>query len=225
MPTILISGGTSGLGLALCQKFLEEGFEVFTFSNDQKKVEENPKIIDNPKFRCFYGDVSDYNSLQKIINEIPEIDVVINNAGIWLEGSLIDLNYQEIQKVININLTGQIFLTQLVLEKMLIQNSGIIFNINSTCGVFAKPKQSIYCAAKFGLQGFTESLKLELKNTQIKVFGFYPSGIQTELFDNSGSDRDTKKYMKPKDLADLTFFLIQNSDKYKVDHLVINRNN
>lgn len=223
MPTILISGGTSGLGLALCQKFLQENYQVFTFSNDRQKVLQSKKNLKNPNFDCFYGDICDYEFIEKIVQEISTIDILINNAGVWLEGDLVDFEPSKIQEVININLVGQIFLTQVVLKKMLKVNSGIIFNVASTSGVFAKPKQTVYCASKFGLQGFTESLKLELKETKIKVFGFYPSGMQTEFF-SADKSRDTKEYIKTGDIADLIFFLTKNSHKYKVDHLIVNRN-
>ncbi len=223
--TILVTGGTSGLGLSLTKKLSQSAGMTYGIGSKLEKVQRVEKDFGFQKLKFLACDISNYEQIKRLKEEVGKVDILINNAGIWLRDSLIKLDPEKISNLIQVNLTGQILVTQIFLENMLKQNQGLIFNISSTSGIIPKPGQTAYCASKFGLRGFTESLKEELKETNIRVFGFYPSGINTEFFSSAGQDRDTSQFMNPDDLSELIEFIIFNSDKYLVDHLVVNRIN
>jgi uncharacterized protein len=105
--------------------------------------------------------------------------------------------------MIDINLKGTIFCSQVVLPNMKQRNKGIIANIVSTAGLEGKVNESVYCASKFGVRGFTESLLAELKDTSVKVYAAYMGGMKTEFWDGIYSEEQTANLMEADDVADI----------------------
>lgn len=212
---ILITGGTSGLGLEIAKLTLEKGSEVFVCAREEKDLPAGIKFV-----KC---DVTSPESVENLSREIGDIDVLINNAGIWLEGSVEKNSFDEISKLIDINLKGYIYTTKIFLPKMLEKKRGMIINISSTSGIEAKPNSSVYVASKFGVTGFTEGLKADLVGSGVKIVGVYPGGMRTELFKSAGSNREVDKFVDPKDIAKVIVNIIDEPDSMVSDHVVIRR--
>lgn len=218
--TFFITGISSGLGLELTKKLLSQNHKVVgTYLGDSGNLD----LLDKANLKYFEVDNLDYKKTAEIVNKVEFVDVFINNAGIYMMGQLEDCEPEKIIKLINCNLTGAILTTQAVVKKMKPKNKGIIFFVNSTNGVENEKLRTVYGASKWGLRGFASNLRNDLKDTEIKVFSFYPAGMQTDFFKNADLQTDTIKFMAISDVADLIIQTINNSDKYLVDEMVLHR--
>ncbi|MFZ3069151.1 MAG: SDR family NAD(P)-dependent oxidoreductase [Microgenomates group bacterium] len=202
MPkVILISGGSDGLGKAIAKK-LAPNNQVVILSHNKEKLEATARELN-----CDFveAELTDYESLKSAVTQVVEkhqtIDVLINNAGIWMEGKLEDNEPSKIKELIDVNTTGTIFLTRAVLPVMRSKKSGQIINIVSQDGLCAKKDRSVYHASKWALTGFTKCLQEDLADENIKVTGVYPGLLKTNLFEKSGVKRDLTDALDPAEVA------------------------
>ncbi len=213
---VVITGGSSGLGLSLVKKLLEKGCIVHNLSRTTPPIQDAHLT----HHTC---DIKSYESIKKATEGIDGIDILINNAGIILQGSFRDYRPQQIQDVIETDLIGTIYATKVLLGKFSKSPGNYIVNISSTSGTIPRSQESVYCAAKYGVKGFTDSLKLELVGTGIKVVGFYPGGMKTELYNRAKSSTQTDTYMNPDDVALCLISIIEQPDNISSDTVIINR--
>jgi NAD(P)-dependent dehydrogenase (short-subunit alcohol dehydrogenase family) len=215
---VLITGSAGGLGLAISKKFYQQGYDIYGLD-----VKPFDKTLDWQNY--FQVDLTDFLKVADVVQKIgSKIDVLINNAGIWLEGKLEENTVQEIERLILVNLTSQIVLTNQILPFLKQKSGAKIANISSIRGMQGADNRTVYSASKFGIRGFTDSLRLELEPFGIKVFGFYPAGIKTDLFKKVEKERDLSDHLDPDDLAGLIFETLQNSDsKYYLPEIVIQK--
>lgn len=205
---ILISGGSDGLGKDLATRF-SPGHQVVILSHNEEKLKQVAGEIN-----CEYvvADVTDYSSLekavQKVVDKFSRIDILINNAGIWLKGNLVDHTPQQIEEVLKVNTLGTIFLTKVVLPVMKSQGGGRIINIISQDGLRAKKDRSIYSASKWALTGFTKCLQEDLSELGISVTGVYPGLLKTNLFAKQGETRDLSQALELSEVSKLIEFVI-----------------
>ncbi len=180
----LISGGTEGLGAELA-KILAADYEVWTLARGEKAD--------------LKADVSNYARVEAVVSKLERIDLLINNAGIWIEGLLENNEPEEIKRVLEVNTLGTIYLTRAVLPIMKKQKSGKIVNIVSQAGLHAKPERSVYYASKWAITGFTKCLQME--NSEVLITGVYPEKMRTNLFSNAGVQKDLSDALEPKLVA------------------------
>lgn len=216
--TVVITGTSSGLGLALVKTFLDSGYRVFGLSKS-KPTEE----IINSRFVHILCDVRNYDHLRKSVEQIKSVDILINNAGIILQGEFETYAPEKIKDVIDTDLTGLILTTHAFLPTIPQKPGSFVVNITSTAGVSDKAGETVYRAAKHGVKGFSDSLRLELGRKDIKVIGLYPGGMQTKLFEKSGSKVDLDKFMEPNDIAKTVLYIVEQPDSVSIDTVVINR--
>jgi NADP-dependent 3-hydroxy acid dehydrogenase YdfG len=220
---IFITGGSSGLGSALAKEFLNKGAKVYVCSRDIAKLNKLKKEINHKDLFCFVCDVRQYAKLEHIINNIGKIDILVNNAGIFENGELDEMSSGQIEDLLDTNLKGLILTTKLVLPLMKRQPQGFIVNIGSTSGISAKKLSSVYCATKWGVTGFSESLKLDLQDTNIKVFIIHPGGMNTEIFKSINVPVNFQNLMDPRQIASIIILMIKKSDTMLMDQVVVNR--
>jgi len=221
---VVITGGSDGLGFSLAKLFVNKGSKVYIIGRDKTKLNEATKILGN-NAKGYSANVSKLEEIQKVADEIGSIDILINNAGIWIEGSLVDNSENEISNAIDTNLKGVIFSTKAFLPKLLKSNEAHIVNISSTSGLKGRTGQPVYVASKFGVTGFTESLKEDLANTNVKVSGFYPGGMNTSLFQKAGKPKDNSDWMNTDKVAEIVVFMIERDMTMVMDHVVLNKRN
>ena len=194
--TILITGGASGIGLELAQQLLAKGNKIIITGRDQaklKKAKENfPKII------TIRSDVSKTQDIQalyaQVIKEFPELNILINNAGIMKNINLQNSgdSLDAITGEIEINLNGPIRMTKILLEHLKTKSEAAILNVTSGLAFVPLPISPVYCATKAGLHSFTQSLRVQLKNTNVKVFELAPPATETELLAGTMKKEDRK---------------------------------
>ncbi len=188
--TILITGGASGIGKIMARLLLERKAKVVILDINQENIDLTIAELSSKGSIIGYNvDIANSYQIQettkKIKQEIGIIDVLINNAGIIVGKYFNEHSMEDISKTMEINATAPMVLTKLLLEDMLLQNAGHICNIASSGGLVSNPKMSVYAASKWALIGWSDSLRLEMKqlNKNIKVTTIMPYYINTGMFD------------------------------------------
>jgi len=204
---VVISGAGSGLGAALARKYNEQNFHVTLTGRTQEKLERTASTFNNSNYSIYTMDVSSYSDVEKvfekIVSDLKPIDILINNAGVGFFELAENLKTEQIDQMIDINLKGTIYCSQQVIGSMKQHNSGSIINITSTAGIQGKINESAYCASKFGVRGFTESIINELSDTNIHVHAIYMSGMDTPFWDTILESDQKSDMMNPDDVAEL----------------------
>lgn len=190
MRKVLITGATSGFGKLLVENFLKNGDTVFATGRDLKNRQDALSSYRQSypgKLFEYSLDVTNNSEIEALGNAINKehggLDILINNAGHGLFGSLEDLSEQEIRHQMEVNFFGLVKVTQTLLP-LLRKSKGMIFNFSSVFGFMGFPLTSIYCASKFAVEGLTESLRGELAPHGVKVCLIEPGGYRTN-FGNS----------------------------------------
>jgi len=188
---ILITGASTGIGLETAVQLAEQGHRVYASMRNLSKRTLLDQEVDRRqvKLRVLQLDVQDEKSIAACISEIisaeQKIDVLINNAGAGFIKPMEQASMEEIQQVMDVNFYGPIRCSKAVMPHMRIQKSGHIINVSSVGGIVGSPVNEIYCAAKFALEGLTESLATYLEPYfGINVSLIEPGGTITE-FGNS----------------------------------------
>ena len=188
--TALITGGASGIGKIMVRLLLERGAKVIIWDINNSKIHET--ILEFANKGDLVGhvvDVSDINQIKetakKVIQETGTVDILINNAGIVAGKFFHEHTTKDIVKTMEINANAPMFITREFLEGMLDQNYGHICNIASSGGLISNPKMSVYAASKWSLIGWSDSLRLEMKQLKksIHVTTIMPYYINTGMFD------------------------------------------
>ncbi|PKG21874.1 SDR family NAD(P)-dependent oxidoreductase [Niallia nealsonii] len=207
---IVITGASSGIGEKIAHNVAQLGGRPILLARSDKKLQEICAQIQHTTGRqaIYYPlDVRDQQQIKevftKIYNEVGFIDVLINNAGFGVFDYLHEANMTDINGMFDVNVIGLIACTQEVLPSMMEQNKGHIINIASIAGKLATAKSSVYSATKHAVLGFTNSLRMELANTNITISAVNPGPIETNFFaiaDKSGSYvQNVQKYILSSD--------------------------
>ncbi len=186
MKTILITGGSDGLGKALAEKLAPEN-NVIILARNEAALHRIAQENDCSYYVCDVRDARQVaNAFAKVAEEHGKLDVLVNNAGVIVNGELVDTEDSAIENVITTNTLGSIYVAKGALNQMKQQRSGLIINVVSQSGLNAKAGRSIYNASKWALTGFTKALQEEAAAYGVHVTGFYPGTIKTDLFSKAG---------------------------------------
>ncbi len=184
----LVTGSSSGIGLETCLALARDGFHTFASMRDTKKaaaLQEAAKK-ENLSIEVIELDVDKEDSIKsavaKVMSDSGRIDVLVNNAGYGLFGSLEDVPIEDFKKQFETNLFGIIILIQQVAPIMRNQGDGFIVNISSVAGRIGFPCSSAYISSKFALEGLSESLRYELGSFGVKVIIIEPGVVKTPFF-------------------------------------------
>ena len=188
--SVLITGGASGIGKIMARLMLERNAKVIIWDINQSRIEETISALSNLGVITGYNvDVSKIKQIQETAKEVKQelgnIDVIINNAGIIVGKYFHEHSTLDITKTMDINASAPMLIAMEFLEDMLNKNSGHICNIASSGGLISNPKMSVYVASKWSLIGWSDSLRLEMKriNKNINVTTIMPYYINTGMFD------------------------------------------
>jgi len=215
---VLITGGAGGIGSATAKRFLEEGARVYVFDRDEAACQRLKKDLPN-LHGYFLAEVAEPDSVTRAFDELDKLagglDILINNAGISIRHSFMDITPQEWQTVIDINLNGVFYIGQQSAKRMLAQGGGVIVNMGSSNGLMGYHYYADYNASKAGVIELSRSMALELAPT-IRVNAVCPGFIMTPMqeaeytpemrraFENK---LPLNKLGKPDDVAALFAFL------------------
>lgn len=187
MQTAFITGAGSGIGRSLAHALADKGCAVYITdinADNLAKVEEELKAKQvNVHARAL--DVSNkdevFDAVEDAEAKIGPIDGMFNNAGISFSDLVVSHEYDDFEKVMDVDFWGVVHGTKAVLPKMIERNTGHIVNVSSIFGIIGVPSQAAYCAAKHAVKGFNESLFYELEDTGVQVHSVHPGGVDTGI--------------------------------------------
>lgn len=175
MPTAVVTGASSGIGLSVAKMLVAKGYTVIGTSRDASRVDP----VDGIEFRSL--DLGSLESIESFGAGLPTVDVLINNAGESQAGALEELPWDAMQRLFDCNVLGAIRLTQLVLPGMRAQGSGRIVMVGSMAASFPMPYRSSYSAAKAAIRTFADGARLELRPFGIEITTVEPGSIRTGI--------------------------------------------
>ena len=185
--TAIVTGGAQGFGFDISKRLLESGASVIIWDNDPKATDKAIKDLNNPNLSSHVVDVSNYEEVDKTVNEITKnsnIDILINNAGITgPTATLWEYDIEMWKKVVEINLMGTFNCCRSIVPNMIKNNYGRIVNVASVAGKDGNANASAYSAGKAGAIGLTKSLGKELADKNIAVNAVTPAGAKTRILD------------------------------------------
>lgn len=216
--TALITGVSSGIGLALIREMLDLGMKVYGLGR-------NHPGFDHPNFRFHRCDIREVELvgevMSKIKEEVDQIDFLINNAGLGRFKPVEQMDIDTWKTMMDTNLSGMFYITREVVPIMKAHKAGHIINISSIAGRVGAPWGSGYNASKFGVSGFSESLFHELRKEGIKVTVVYPGAVKTPFFDEIPSVTQHDYMLDPKDLAATILHLMDSPPNYLVREIEV----
>ncbi len=220
MKTVLITGGSRGIGAACVEKFAKEGYKVFFFyKNSDEKARELENKTGAVGIKC---DISKSVEVKQAINRTGNIDILINNAGISHISLFTDTEEKDWDSVFDVNIKGMYLVTKEVLPYMINQKYGKIVNISSMWGVTGGSCEVCYSASKAAVIGFTKALAKEEGPSGINVNCIAPGVIETEMNEHlSQEDKsalaDETPLMRlgtPQEIADTAYFLCSDLSSF-----------
>ena len=210
---VIVTGASSGIGRSVALAFGAAGARVALVARSADALEALAEEMrqQGHDSLALPGDVTDRRQVSAIVAAIIErwgrIDVLVNNAGIGAHGPFWWTPYEDFERIIRVNLFGVACCTSAVLPHMIRQRSGKIVNVSSMIGKRAYPGNAAYCASKFALEGFAESLRTEVRRHGIDVIQVCPGLTDTSFFDHllqtGGHGKPARSGMSPDRVADL----------------------
>ena len=224
----LITGASSGIGRYLSVELSRKGFEVILASRDLDKLDDTAALIDKDggKSHIVSVDVSSEDSIKKLYEKslkIGFVGTVINNAGFGKFDKIQDIDVEDWDAQLSVNLRGSFLITKFFSEPMIEKKKGMFVYINSVAGKKAYPYSSAYVASKFGLLGFSRSMRSELREHNIKVVSVHPGAVDTAFWNNVEGDFPRNEMMDSKHVANSIAHAICVPDNIVIEELDIQR--
>lgn len=203
--TVLITGGTSGIGLELAKQLHQRGNTVIVTGRDQEKLDAAKRAL--RVVHTFKSDVSDPGAIaalhDSVLAQFPALDTLVNNAGIMRNLNLNqDRDLNDVTREIEINLSGPVRMVQQFLPHLKTRKGALIVNVSSGLAFVPFPASPVYCATKAAIHSFTQSLRVQLDGTSVTVIELAPPGVETPLL--RGEFAEEMKNQKGMDVEVLT---------------------
>jgi short-subunit dehydrogenase len=223
---VIITGASKGLGKAMAEKFAEAGHNLFVCSRNEMQLYKMMEEILTKYPQCTIKakpvDLSVKEEVKSFGNwclQFGAPDILINNAGQFIPGSVYNEEEGALEKMIEMNLFGAYHLTRLLLPKMMEAKRGHIFNMCSVASIKAYTNGGAYSISKFALLGFSKNLREEMKPYNIKVTSIIPGAAYTESWAISGIEE--KRFMQAKDIAEMVYAASQLSPQACVEEILL----
>lgn len=204
-----ITGAGSGIGRSTALELAKEGVHVGLVARTENKLKSVAEEVHSLGGKASYAaaDIADMDQVEEAIahleQDLGKADILINNAGIGLHGSFLEIDPEDWKHTFEVNVYGTYHITRTVLPHMIEKDQGDIINISSSNGLKGTAGSTSYSASKFAIQGMTEALMQEVRRNNIRVFTLNPSLVATELaFGDKLDEQDKEKFMQPEDMAE-----------------------
>ena len=225
--TIVITGGSKGIGKSIALKFAQENFDIYTCSRNQddllKLKNELNSLNPNITLYTLKCDLSKKVGCNDFINfiddNIKKIDILVNNVGTFIPGKLIEEDDSALEKMIDINLYSNYWITKGLINLMTKYREGHIFNICSIASKVAYANGGSYCISKFALYGMSQCLREELKDFDVKVTAVLPGAVRTGSWD--GTTLPDERFIIPEDVSNSIFSAYNTSKGATIEEIII----
>lgn len=219
---IVITGASSGLGAQLAKLYDAQGEETLLTDRSENKLNTLAQHLSN-KAQVRSCDLIDASQVENLFDGLPQAPTnAIHCAGSGYFGLLADQDSQEIQKLIENNLTSAIHALKELVKRYQEQPVNVVM-VMSTAAQQPKAQESTYCAVKWAVKGLIESVRMELKGKPMKIIAVYPGGMATEFWETSGKSLDTSSFMSADNAARMSHGALSNIGNGYVWDITVNR--
>lgn len=227
MPnSILVTGGTKGIGRAIIKRFAKEGFDIATCARNESDLNHLKEELESqyPAIRVL-AEVADLSKKEVVlafsakVKEFCTPDVLVNNTGLFLPGALHDEPEGNFELMMHTNLFSAYYMTRAFTQEMINRRSGHIFSIGSIAGLTAYPNGGSYAVSKWAMLGLTKCLREEMKPHQVKVTSILPGATYTASWE--GVDLPIERFMKAEDVAEAVWGAYNLSPQTVVEEVII----
>ena len=223
---IIITGGTKGIGRAIVNLYADKGYEIFTCARSEADLEvlklEMQKTHPGIKILSHVADVSDKQSVDDLVSFVKSsginVDVLVNNAGVFIPGETLHEEEGTLEKMMETNLYSAYRITRGLLTNI-IESKGHVFNMCSVASFMAYPNGGSYSISKFALLGYTKVLREEMKEKGVRVTAVMPGATYTSSWEGAGLPEE--RFMKATDVAHAIWSANSLSDHSVVEDIVI----
>lgn len=224
--SILVTGGTKGIGRAIIERFAVEGFDIYTCARHQQDLEDlenylKEKYSDIQVF-TYQADLSKKDQVTQFAEEVKARtipDVLVNNTGVFMPGALHDEPEGNFELMMQTNLFSAYYLNRSFVKEMIHRRSGHIFSMGSIAGITAYPNGGGYAVSKWAMLGMTKCLREELKPYQIKVTSILPGATLTDSW--AGVDLPSERFVRSSDIAESVWAAYNLSPQTVVEEVII----
>lgn len=228
---VVVTGASSGIGMEFAKRFSHEGHPVLMMARRKELMDE----LHLSNCICKSVDVTDKNAIASAIHEAEEAygktDLLINCAGLMLLGYPEHQNFEEWERMIDVNIKGILTGTKAVLSDMIERNEGTIINISSIAGRKTFNNHSVYCGTKYAVHAITENMRKEVSGSNVRFIVLAPGVVETSLLSHTSNQQITGSYnewketigggLKPAQIADCALFAYQMPQSVCVREIVI----
>ncbi|MDI1235018.1 MAG: SDR family NAD(P)-dependent oxidoreductase [bacterium] len=218
----IVTGGSKGIGLAIVEKLLNENYKVFTVSRSEGELALLKQKFDT-QLDISLLDFSSQENVEifskKVKSLTSEIDVLVNNAGVFLPGTIHGEADGNFELQMQLNVAAPYYLTRAIVPLMIKKRAGYIFNMCSTASIVPYVNGGSYCISKHALLGFSKVLRQELMPYEISVSSILPGATLTDSW--SGTDLPENRFMKPADIAETVWFALSNRKRMVMEEILI----
>ena len=227
----LITGATGGLGINLAKILLKNNCNIFLTSRSKLKLQKLEKELEkNNKNNCKiiseFGDLTKNSDIKKIIKSVRKkfktIDILINNAGLFLSKPIAKSNLKEFENIFDVNVKAPFLLSKEFSQDMEKNKWGRIVNIGSSSSYQGFSEGSIYCASKHALLGLSRSLFAELKESEVRTYCISPGSIKTDM-GKQDKKQNYKTFLEPKEVAEYIVYSINFDEELISEEIRLNR--
>jgi short-subunit dehydrogenase len=223
----VITGASRGIGKAIAQIFALHGYDLFLCSKNESNlletIEELKAQFPNVNIDGKAMDVSKKSEAilfaEWVLNNTASVDVLVNNAGSFVQGNVSDEADGALEQMMNVNVHSAYHITRALLPKMKANKIGHIFNLCSIASLAAYPGGGSYSISKFALLGFSKNLRNELKEHRIKVTAVIPGAVYTDSWKGSGLPKE--RFMEADDVAKMVYAVSQLSPQAVVEEIIM----
>ncbi len=223
----IVTGASKGIGKAIAEVFAKSGVKVVLAARTRKVVEQVEADLKQAgaDVLAIPTDVTDDKAVQSLITKTlavyQKLDILINNAGAGVFGSVIDFNHTDWDTVINSNLKGVFLCSKFALPHLIADGGGQIINVLSIAAKVAFPASGAYCAAKAGALAFTKVLAAEVRQQNVRVTAVLPGSVETPFWDDIPEHPDFDKMLKPEHIADAILSVCQQPNGMVTEEIVV----
>lgn len=221
---MLITGSSRGLGRSLSLAFASKGYNIILHGRDKDRLNSLMKQVrmNNVDCRVVIGDISEEKTIDALTrcSEETNVDILINNAGVYLNKPVDAMSSYEFKKIIDVNLVAPVLLTKNIFELFKRKCSGLIININSIAGKKSSELESAYCASKHGLRGFMGAFQFEALKYNVPIINIYSGAMNTDMTSERGV---AQKFIKTEEVAEFIYTVSQNYSSMRVNEIEILR--
>ncbi len=190
--TVFITGATSGIGLKITEMCIKKGWTVYATGRNESAL----KTLSAMSAHVMQADLRKREDIERVVSELPDIDVAILNAGLGIFANVHELTDEEVDTMLDVNVKAPIYFTKRLAPKFIAQGGGHLIYVSSQAGKVATRKASVYAASKHAITGFLNGVRLELAEHGIKVTGIFPGPIDTPFLQKADATNAYRESIK-----------------------------